>query len=139
MIQLVQNGGPKGARNCFYRQKADGTFEDISAGSGLDVAGYGMGVAIGDMNNDGLPDVYLTGYQLNLLGLSDAESYSRLTWAAERALALDDESADAHVAFALAHWWQRNWPGAARELARAFELEPGHATARRAASPSICP
>src|SRR5437660_434515 len=61
-IYLVQNGGPKGARNCLYRQKADGTFEDISAGSGLDVAGYGMGVAIGDMNNDGLPDVYLTGY-----------------------------------------------------------------------------
>src|SRR5438034_5134420 len=61
-IYLVQNGGPKGARNRLYRQKADGIFEDVSAGSGLDVAGYGMGVAVGDVNNDGLPDVYLTGY-----------------------------------------------------------------------------
>jgi TolB-like protein/DNA-binding SARP family transcriptional activator/Flp pilus assembly protein TadD len=78
----------------------------------------------------GLADVYLTGFQLNLLGASEAEAYSRLTWAAERALALDDESADAHVAFAIALWWQRNWPGAARELRRAIDLNPGHATAR---------
>ncbi|HEV3146101.1 MAG TPA: CRTAC1 family protein [Gemmataceae bacterium] len=60
-IYLVQNGGPKSsARSRLFRQKEDGTFEDISAGSGLDVAGYGMGVAIADVNNDGWPDVLLT-------------------------------------------------------------------------------
>jgi serine/threonine-protein kinase len=74
--------------------------------------------------------VYLTGFQLNLFSEPEKEVYSRLTWAAERALALDDESADAHTAFAIALWWQRNWPGAAREFRRAIELNPGHATAR---------
>jgi len=62
-IYLVQNGGPKSAsKNRLFHQKEDGTFEDISAGSGLDVSGYGMGVAIADVNNDGFPDVLLTQY-----------------------------------------------------------------------------
>jgi hypothetical protein len=62
-VYLVQNAGPdSGARNRLYRQQRDGTFRDASAGSGLDVAGYGMGVAVGDVDNDGRPDVLLTEY-----------------------------------------------------------------------------
>jgi TolB-like protein/DNA-binding SARP family transcriptional activator/Flp pilus assembly protein TadD len=78
----------------------------------------------------GLADVYLTAYQLNVFHTPEAEAYSLIKRAAERALALDDQSADAHRSIAIVLWWQRNWPGAEREFRRALELEPGNATAR---------
>src|SRR5437868_6460932 len=62
-IYLVQNGGPdSGSTNRLYHQEPDGRFRDVSKGSGLDVAGYGMGVAVGDVDNDGRPDVLVTEY-----------------------------------------------------------------------------
>jgi enediyne biosynthesis protein E4 len=62
-IYLLTNGGP-GSRstNKLFRQLPNGKFQDISAGSGLDIAGHNMGVAIADVNNDGLPDVLVTQY-----------------------------------------------------------------------------
>ena len=61
-IYLLQNGGPNGPPNQLFHQLPNGHFENVSKGSGLDVAGYSMGVAIGDVNNDGRPDVLLTQY-----------------------------------------------------------------------------
>src|SRR5262249_33106705 len=63
------------AKNQLFQQQADGTFRDVSAGSGLDVAGYGMGVAIGDVNNDGRPDVLLTEYGATRLFLNQGKGH----------------------------------------------------------------
>ena len=80
----------------------------------------------------GLAEVYLTGYSLYIPGFADseAETYAQLKWAAERAVTLDDNSALAHRALTLLRWWQRDWPGAERELLRTLELNPGDAQAR---------
>jgi hypothetical protein len=61
-VYLLHQGGPKGKKNQLFRQTAPGKFADVSAGSGLDVAGLSTGVAVGDVNNDGLPDVLLVQY-----------------------------------------------------------------------------
>jgi len=44
----------------LYRNNGNGTFNDVTAHSGLDVEMYGMGVAVGDYNNDGFPDILIT-------------------------------------------------------------------------------
>lgn len=44
----------------LYRNTQGGSFVDVTAGSGLDVELYGMGVAVGDYDNDGRPDLYVT-------------------------------------------------------------------------------
>jgi hypothetical protein len=62
-LYIVQNGGPGSAsRNKLYHQLPGGRFVDVSAGSGLDIAGWGMGVAVGDFDNDGFVDVYVSQY-----------------------------------------------------------------------------
>jgi hypothetical protein len=44
----------------LYKNNKNGTFTDITAGSGLDVELYGFGVAVGDYDNDGRDDLYIT-------------------------------------------------------------------------------
>jgi hypothetical protein len=55
---------PPGTRteNALFRQESDGTFTDVSAGSGLGGSSYGIGCAVGDIDNDGDLDVYITNY-----------------------------------------------------------------------------
>jgi hypothetical protein len=67
---LLINGGetPRGlspipVRNALYRNLGNGKFEDVAAMAGLDrVPFYALGVAVGDYDNDGFPDVLITGY-----------------------------------------------------------------------------
>src|SRR3984957_8097198 len=47
----------------LFRNNKDGTFSDVSAKSGLNFCGWGYGVAIGDFDNDGWEDVYITGFK----------------------------------------------------------------------------
>ena len=56
--------------NRLYRQNRDGSFTDVTQAAGLASAGngnYGMGVAIGDYDNDGYPDLFVTSYGKNIL------------------------------------------------------------------------
>ncbi|MBZ5498668.1 MAG: CRTAC1 family protein [Acidobacteriia bacterium] len=51
----------------LYRNKGDGTFEDVTEKAGVGASGYGMGVAVGDFDNDGHPDIYVTNFGKNIL------------------------------------------------------------------------
>ena len=53
--------------NRLFHQKQDGTFEDVTEKAGLQGTGYGMGVAVGDYDNDGWEDLYVTAYGGNKL------------------------------------------------------------------------
>ncbi|MGB6386702.1 MAG: CRTAC1 family protein [Terriglobales bacterium] len=46
----------------LYHNNHDGTFTDVSAKSGLNFCGWGYGVAVGDFDNDGWEDIYITGF-----------------------------------------------------------------------------
>src|SRR5256714_7240285 len=63
---IPQKTGPN-YWNRLYHQKQDATFEDVTEKAGLQGVGYGMGVAVGDYDNDGFEDLYVTAYGGNRL------------------------------------------------------------------------
>jgi len=67
-IYLV-NSGPsdffkpkKPLRNALYKNNRDGTFTDVTEKAGVAGGTFGMGVAVGDFDNDGWPDIFVTSY-----------------------------------------------------------------------------
>lgn len=70
---------PRGRKSlpALYRNNHNGTFTDITAGSGLDVEMYGLGVAIADYDNDGRDDVYITALEGDRLFHNDGNGKFR--------------------------------------------------------------
>lgn len=73
------NGGPTPAyqpttplKNALYHSEGNGHFVDVTSKSGVESnAGFGMGVAVGDFDNDGYPDLYVTGFPSSSLYHND--------------------------------------------------------------------
>jgi hypothetical protein len=68
-LYLVQSAAtdiykpPRPLRSALYHNNGDGTFTDVTEKVGVGAGGlYGQGVAVGDFDNDGYPDLYVTGY-----------------------------------------------------------------------------
>jgi hypothetical protein len=66
---FLVNSGPcdfwkpsKPVRNALYKNNRDGTFTDVTERAGVGGAYFGMGVAVGDYDNDGWPDIFVTSY-----------------------------------------------------------------------------
>jgi hypothetical protein len=74
--------------SCFYLGRGDGTFEDRTPTAGLDQLGYGMGVAVGDVDNDGDEDVFVSRLGGGSLYLNDGQGvFTNATQASGLALA----------------------------------------------------
>jgi hypothetical protein len=59
---------PHPIRSALYHNNGDGTFTDVTEKAGVGGEGhYGQGVAVGDFDNDGYPDLYVTGYERAIL------------------------------------------------------------------------
>ena len=54
-------------RNALYHNNRDGTFTDVTGKAGVAAGGYGQGVAVGDYDGDGFPDLYVTQYGRSIL------------------------------------------------------------------------
>src|SRR5437867_1709121 len=74
-LYLVQSGSlvdrSASGRLQLFRNRGDGTFENVTNDSGVDLRSYGMGVAAGDFDNDGATDLYVTGVGANALLKND--------------------------------------------------------------------
>jgi len=69
-IYLPHDGyGP----NVMFANDGSGSFYDVAPGIGADIAAFGMGVDVGDINNDGWPDMYITNLYPNNLLLNDGQ------------------------------------------------------------------
>ena len=68
LLSGTRREGPvEGATNRLYKNNRDGTFTDVTAKAGLVHQGWACGVTVGDYNNDGFEDLFITGWPQNIL------------------------------------------------------------------------
>ncbi len=77
-VYFVQAGSIIGANefapgNKMYRNRGDGSFEDVTQAAGVGDTGYGMGCTCGDFNNDGWSDLYVTNVGPNVLFVNNRD------------------------------------------------------------------
>src|SRR6266851_671350 len=84
-------GAPSGATNRLYKNNRDGTFTDVTEKAGLLRTGWASAVAVGDFNNDGFDDLFVTYWGQNVLyrnngdgTFTDVSQAAGLTQAANR-------------------------------------------------------
>ena len=76
-------GGPEGATNRLFRNNRDGTFSDVTEKAGLAKTGWACGVCVGDYNNDGFEDLFVTYWGHNVLYRNNGDgTFSDVTKAA---------------------------------------------------------
>jgi len=68
--QTPQSDPQAKLKDVLYRNNGDGTFTDVTESAGISNSMVGMGLAVGDYNNDGWPDMYITGYGASKLYLN---------------------------------------------------------------------
>jgi hypothetical protein len=75
LVNSMDWPGHKRARSTLklYRNNRNGTFTDVTIAAGLDIELYGMGVAVGDYNNDGFPDIFVSCVGQNRLFLNSGK------------------------------------------------------------------
>jgi hypothetical protein len=83
-------GAPAGTTNRLYKNNRDGTFADVTERAGLAHAGWCCGITVGDYNNDGFEDIFVSGWPRNFLYRNNGDG--TFTDVTEKAGLLDREA-----------------------------------------------
>lgn len=84
-------------KNALYRNDGQWKFTDVTDSAGVGDTGYGLGVAVGDYNNDGKPDLYLNNYGPNVLYRNNGDG--TFTDVTEKAGVTNDDKVGAGACF----------------------------------------
>jgi hypothetical protein len=72
-LEEFSDGQAKAYENHLFRNSGNGTFEDVTKIAGVGDQGYGMGISVGDYDNNGYPDIFITNHGPNVLYQNNAD------------------------------------------------------------------